>query len=130
MELLTTVLRTALLGLTLTTVLFYGACTFFTLRFFKRQNHKSNYPPQPVSVLIPVRGLDEGAAANWQSFCCQEYDCYEVLFGVMDPDDPAVPVLQEFVAQYPDRVRLVTGLEARGINHQISNLSYLVEAAQ
>ncbi len=42
-----------------------------------------------VSLLIPVRGLDEEAATNWHSLCQQNHPCYEVLFGVMEPDDRA-----------------------------------------
>ncbi|MEB3274514.1 MAG: glycosyltransferase [Prochlorothrix sp.] len=119
-----------LLGLICTSLGFYGASALATYLFFSRRRTLPEFTPQPVSILIPVRGVDEGALANWDSFCNQDYGTYEVLFGVMDADDPAVPILRGLTEQYPDRVRLLTNLPARGINHQISNLSYLVEAAQ
>ena len=84
----------------------------------------------PVSILIPVRGVDPGALANWRSFCQQTYPDYELCFGVMDPSDPAVPILNQLAADYPHLVRLNIGLPARGINHQISNLTYAFEAAR
>ena len=82
---------------------------------------------EPVSILVPVCGLDAGAWENWTSLCEQTYADYEVLFGVVNPLDPAVPVLYELVQKYPDRVRVFTGLAPRGVNHKDSTLSYLVE---
>ncbi len=124
-------LQMGLLTLSGTAACFYIACMIATLIFWKRQGHKVTQAEYlPVSILIPVRGVDEGAIANWTSFCTQNHPTYEVLFGVMDSIDPAIPILQSLIEQFPHHTRFLTGLEARGINHQISNLSYLVEAAQ
>jgi ceramide glucosyltransferase len=126
-----TALGILLAALTVTTLIFQGLGLWVTQQFFGRSASRSpsrDFCPK-VSILIPVRGMDEGALANWTSFCQQDYPEYEVLFGVMDPQDPAVPVLQQVVAQFPDRAKLLTDLPPRGINHQISNLSYLVEAS-
>jgi ceramide glucosyltransferase len=41
-----------------------------------------------------------------------------------------VPILQDLVKRFPEQTRLLTGLEVRGINHQISNLTHLVAAAR
>ncbi len=120
-------------------IMFYLACAVFTYQFFGRKKVKSDrqdvenladLPTPPVSILVPVCGLDAGAWENWTSLCTQNYDDYEVLFGVVDPHDPAVPTLQQLESIYPDRVRFFTGLEPRGINHKDSSLSYLVEATQ
>lgn len=85
--------------------------------------------PAGVSLLIPVRGLDEGAAENWRSFCQQRHPQYEVIFGVMEPDDPAVPLLRELLVTYP-HVRLIYGLHIYGVNYQVSNLIHLLQAAR
>jgi len=82
-----------------------------------------------VSLLIPVRGLDEEAATNWHSFCQQNHPCYEVLFGVMEPDDRAVPVIRNLLNRYP-HVRLIYCLQVHGVNHQVSNLMHLLAAAR
>jgi ceramide glucosyltransferase len=84
----------------------------------------------PVSILLSVKGIDEGAWENWLSLCTQDYPKYEVLFGVTDDDDPVVPLLKKLAAQFPKQVRLFVGLEPRGVNYKDSNLSYLLEASQ
>lgn len=62
----------------------------------------------PVSILKPVRGFDFEARANFASHCEQRYPAYEVVFGVDDRSDPAVPVIEALRRRYgDDRVRLV-----------------------
>jgi ceramide glucosyltransferase len=121
--------------------LFHMACIWATLAFFKpwqqREqmggNRDSSSGPitVPVSVMVPICGLDDRARRNWESLCVQE-DCgnYEVLFGIADPDDLAIPTLQAIQTEYPDRVRLFIDLPPRGANYKDSTLSYLLEACQ
>jgi ceramide glucosyltransferase len=108
---------------------FYLACIVCIWKFFGASPVRSRPLSfeEPVSILVPVCGLDAGAWENWTSLCEQIYADYEVLFGVVNPLDPAVPVLYELVQKYPDRVRVFTGLAPRGVNHKDSTLSYLVE---
>lgn len=62
----------------------------------------------PVSVLKPVCGIDFEARANFVSHCEQRYASYEVVFGVADRSDPAVPLIEALRRRYgDDRVRLV-----------------------
>jgi ceramide glucosyltransferase len=122
------VLQEALLLLISSSVAFYIWCTICTVRFFTSKR-ETGTESQAVSLLVPVCGVDEGADENWASLCRQDHESYEVLFGVMDPQDPAVPILKELVAKFPDRARLLCGLEVLGVNHQISNLMHLLEAA-
>ncbi len=109
---------------------FYSACLWFTRQFFAIPASGDKVFTEGVSILVPVCGLDEGAWENWSSFCKQHYEPYEVLFGVVDPTDPAVPVLEKLVKLFPDRARLLVGLSPRGINYKDSTLSYLLEAAR
>jgi ceramide glucosyltransferase len=129
-------------------IVFYLACALFTWRFFifsKRTQRKearqstpqsspsdltSSLPYPPVSILVPVCGIDAGAWENWTSFCTQDYPDYEVLFGVTDPHDPCISLLQKLVKSYPERAQLFSGLKPRGMNYKDSNLSYLLEEAQ
>lgn len=65
------------------------------------------YTP-PISVLKPVRGLDEALHDALASHIAQDYPEYEILIGVRDLDDPAVPVIRRLIEFHPDRaIRLV-----------------------
>lgn len=65
-------------------------------------------PPQPsesstpISILKPLSGLDEGLEQNLRSFFEQDYDKFEILFGVRHNWDPAIPVVRKLMSQYPD----------------------------
>lgn len=123
----------ALLGLGLLLAgawVFYLACAIATVRFFRAQPTQTLTHSPPVSIMVPVCGLEPDSWGNWSSFCLQNYADYEVLFGVVDPADPAIPVLQQVVAAFPQRAQLFFGLEPRGINYKDSSLSYLLEKAQ
>lgn len=133
-----TALQIVLLLLIVASVVFYIWCALCTLRFFANTKQQTS-SEQPVSLLVPVCGVEEGARENWTSLCQQDHENYEVLFGVMNPQDPAVPILEELVAQSRDRpsaggeanrVRLYFCQEVRGLSHKISNLMHLLEFAQ
>ena len=109
---------------------FYAACFWFTRQFFAIPPSVEEGFVEGVSILVPVCGLDEGAWENWSGFCKQNYEQYEVLFGVVDPTDSAVAMLEKLVKLFPDRARLFVGLQPRGINYKDSTLSYLLESAR
>jgi ceramide glucosyltransferase len=123
------VLDLILSGLIIVSIAFSLVCTICTLQFSRRLISNLDFT-EPASILIPVCGLDSAARENWLSFCQQHYPEYEVLFGVKDANDPAIPVLQEVISLFPDRAKLFFDLPPRGINHQISNLMYLLEASK
>ncbi|PMB01326.1 glycosyl transferase [Fischerella thermalis CCMEE 5198] len=125
------ILEIIFLTLMLGSVVFYIACAIFTHQFFaSTQQQIPSNQDVPVSIMVSVSGLDEGAWENWSSLCKQNYPNYEVLFGVTDPKDSAVPLLKRLVATFPEQVRLFIGLEPRGVNYKDSNLSYLLEQSQ
>ena len=47
-----------------------------------------DYRP-PVSILKPLYGTDPEQIENFRSFCGQDYPAYQIVFGALDPDDPA-----------------------------------------
>jgi ceramide glucosyltransferase len=111
-------------------IVFYLVCAFCTLQFFLSKEEITDPPNPPVSIMVPVRGVDAGAWENWSSLCTQNYSDYEVLFGVTNSQDSAIPLLEQLVATYPERVRLFRGLRPRGANYEDGNLSYLLEESQ
>jgi ceramide glucosyltransferase len=62
----------------------------------------------PVSILKPVRGLDEGFREAIRSHAAQDYPEFEILFGAGIEDDAAVAEIQRLQAEFPSvPIRLV-----------------------
>lgn len=106
---------------------YYIVATFTAFRFFRRERARTFAPYAPaVSVLKPVRGVDFGSYENFASFCAQDYPEYEILFGVGNETDPAVPLIQRLVAEFPQRrIRLLVGAERLGANRKVNMLARL-----
>ena len=56
-----------------------------------------------VSILKPVRGADPGFHEALRSNASQDYPDFEILFGVADPGDPAIPVIERVAREFPRR---------------------------
>ena len=54
-----------------------------------------------VSLLKPVKNIDDGMAENLESFYRLDYPAYEVLFAVDDLSDPCVGLLADLKAAHP-----------------------------
>jgi ceramide glucosyltransferase len=124
--------RAAVLLLAAVPLGYYAAASLAALRFFRRERARKlpDYAPG-VSLLKPVREIDFGSYENFASFCRQDYPDYEVLFAVNDNADPAVPLIQRLIADFPERrVRLFVGADHLGANRKVNNLARLAQEAQ
>jgi ceramide glucosyltransferase len=84
----------------------------------------------PVSILKPVRGLDAGAYENFVSFCQQDYLDYEIVFGVADPRDPAVAVIERLQRDFPEIDIAVVFGQASGANRKAALLDRIAGHAR
>jgi ceramide glucosyltransferase len=77
----------------------------------------------PVSILKPLKGLDDNLFDNLASFCLQDYPSYEVIFSLQDLNDPAYKVAKKVQDKYPDRnISLVVEKCQAGLNPKVNNL--------
>lgn len=86
----------------------------------------------PVSILKPVRGVDAEAYQNFASFCRQDYppSGYELLFGVADPDDPVIPLIERLRREFPEvSIRLFVS-QPQGANRKACLLHHLAGQAR
>jgi ceramide glucosyltransferase len=111
---------------------YYLVATIAALRFFARERKRAlpRFTP-PVSILKPVRGVDFASYENFASFCRQDYPEYELLFGVADETDPAIPLIHRLIAEFPERsVRLYIGAKQIGSNRKVNKLIRLLGEAR
>ncbi len=88
-------------------------------------------PTEPVTLLKPISGLEVELAENLGSFCRQDYADYQIVFGVQDSTDPAIPVIRKIMEEFPDRdIALVVGGESNAVNRKVANLTNMMPAAR
>lgn len=82
----------------------------------------------PVTIYKPLKGVDEGLEENLRTFFRQDYPCFQLLFGVVDPHDPSTEVVRTLMAEFPEiDARLVLGAPAFGLNPKVENLAALAK---
>ena len=122
-----------ILGLAAIPFVYYLLALYSTVRFFtvtRREATRSHNFLPPVSCLKPIKGLDEDAYENYASFCRQDYPEYEIVFCV-DRDDPALPLLEKLIRDFPDRqIRLLFGSGRNAINDKVGRLTRLTSEAK
>lgn len=100
--------------------------TVYTARRSRRTNKampSGDGALPPISILKPVKGADPGLFENLESFMDLDYPSYEILVCTADMDDPAVAIVQQLQAAYPDHpVRLVESDPNFGFNPKVANL--------
>ena len=86
----------------------------------------------PVSILKPLKGCDPEMYEAFRSHCLQEYAArYELIFGVNDADDEAIPFVQRLQEEFPQHaMSLVVCGEVLGANRKVSNLVQMAKRAQ
>jgi ceramide glucosyltransferase len=134
-------LRDTLLVLAVGPFAYYVVAIVAAGRFFRKATGASapNSSPDlapadftpPVSVLKPIYGLDREAYENFASFCRQDYPEFEILFCISDASDPARPVIEQIIRDFPERaIRLLVGSEPLGASDKVNKLCRMAREAQ
>ncbi len=77
----------------------------------------------PVSILKPLKGLDDGLFDNLESFCNLDYPEYELIFALQNQNDPAYKVVKKIKDKYPARdICIVVEHCDEGLNPKVNNL--------
>jgi len=78
----------------------------------------------PVSIFKPLKGKDEGLEENLRSFFQLDYPTYQLLFCVSEPNDPAIPIVQKLLAEFPAQdAELIVGCPRFGLNPKVESLA-------
>jgi ceramide glucosyltransferase len=77
----------------------------------------------PVTILKPLCGDEPGLYEHLRSFCLQQYGPYQIVFGTLDPDDPALVIVARLAGEFPQLpIDVVANPQRHGHNNKSSNL--------
>lgn len=85
----------------------------------------------PITILKPLCGAEAELADNLRSFIRQDYPAFQIVFGVQNPSDPAIAVVERLVAENPGvDMTLVVDATRHGTNLKVGNLLNTLGAAK
>jgi ceramide glucosyltransferase len=130
----------------LSSSLYYLLCLFAAANFLRQ--HKAANPEHPtsrrlydtrdsnlslpaVSILKPLKGIDPEIYESFRTHCLQDYPDYELIFGVSDPNDPAIESVKKLQQEFPGRkIQLLVAPKILGPNVKVSNLAQMLSEAR
>src|SRR5579859_7241851 len=119
----------ALVGLAALSTLIALSMHLATRAVFRRRRRRAVLAP--VSILKPLRGIDDGLAENLESFAGLEYPEYEILLGAEDPLDPALPLARAFARRHPERrIEVLVCDRSTALNPKVRVLETLAARAR
>src|SRR5579872_3758687 len=118
---LLTAIEVALTLLTLSGLSFYLISLWSARAFVSEPRDQGIGFSPPVSILKPVKGADDSTYAALRSHCLQDYlAAYEIIFGVNDEADAAVPIIRTLISEFPHlKIRLLVCAEVLGTNRKV-----------
>ena len=100
-------------------------------RFARRGRRAPPGPLPPVTVLKPLHGDEPLLEEALASFCAQDYPAFQIVFGLQDPVDPALAVLDRLRARFPGvTMDVVVDRTQHGSNRKVGNLINMYRAAR
>ncbi|HEY1995528.1 bacteriohopanetetrol glucosamine biosynthesis glycosyltransferase HpnI [Paraburkholderia sp.] len=109
----------------------YAGVAAVAMPFFGKRAAVRHVGWTSVSVLKPLCGIEPRLYENLVTFCEQVHPCFQLLFGVSSPVDPAIAVVRRLQAAYPHcDIELVIDSRVHGSNLKVSNLINMAERAR
>jgi ceramide glucosyltransferase len=119
---------------TVSSATYYLLCLWSAVKFLCERNAPSeartpSFPP--ISILKPLKGTDPEMYESFRSHCLQDYPQYELIFGVSDPNDPAIASVKALQREFPvRRIQLLVSPKILGANVKVSNLAQMLPEAR
>ena len=101
----------------------YGVIAWLAVRTPLRASRSVQRGMPAVTILKPLCGAETETYQCLRSFCDQEYPEFQVIFGVADPNDPAIAVAQRLRREFPQRdLQIIIDGSQHGSSRKVSNL--------
>jgi ceramide glucosyltransferase len=99
------------------------------LRVSRRRDYTG--PTPGISVLKPLKGIDDCLYENLASLAAQDYPEFELVLGAEDVRDPALEVAHALCREFSHvRITVVSGVLGSGLNPKVNNLISLESYAR
>jgi ceramide glucosyltransferase len=132
MHLLLTIAAGVCALLALAGAVYFGLCVWAGKRF--QREHATDAPSgsgPPVSVMKSLKGMDPHMYAAFRSHCLLDYPEFELLFGVSDPQEPALALVRRLQQEFPERsIRVIECPQSLGMNGKVSTLTQMLPEAK
>ncbi len=106
--------------------------TFYTIKYRKgdgsTESHLEDFPT--VSILEPVRNIDDDVEQNLESLFLLDYPHFEILFGVDTNNDPIIQIIDKLRTKYPGIIcRIIVTGHSSEENPKVYKLALMESAA-
>ena len=99
------------------------------LRRHRSQSRAATLPP--VTVLKPLCGAERHLYDCLRSFCDQAYPGFQIVFGVRDPEDPALIIVRRLQREFQGLdLHIASNPAQHGSNGKVSNLVNMMPLAR
>lgn len=113
---------------------YYALCLVSIRSFLREKVGPAAIEDLPAaSLLKPLKGMDAELYESFRSHCLQDYGAYEIIFGVSDLEDAAVPFVRQLQAEFPQRdITLIvcSDVAASVTNRKVGNLAEMLPHAK
>jgi ceramide glucosyltransferase len=84
-----------------------------------------------ITILKPLCSADHDLYERLRSFCLQNYQDLQIIFGVAASFDPALQIVRQIMAEFPehDLVLVIDGMQ-HGASRKVSNLINMMTVAK
>ncbi|MFZ5906470.1 MAG: ceramide glucosyltransferase [Nitrospirota bacterium] len=84
-----------------------------------------------ISILKPLKGIDDNLFDNLASLCRQDYPRYEIIFALQDYNDPACKVARKIREKHPEQdITILVEQCSTGLNPKVNNLVPALKASK
>jgi ceramide glucosyltransferase len=106
-------------------LVFAAAAAAFGWRFLRRLRRRAPAASlPPVTILKPLKGAEERLYENLASFCRQDYPCFQIVFCLQSPEDPALGVVTRLKRDFPETdMEVVVSKNRIGYNPKVNNMA-------